>query len=88
MGPGAKHKQYLREVCRGRAPSTLNLPLSPLTTFCKLEQFGYGDVLVNTSRLFDVMYLTLTVLESCLDTLEVLIVVLSVLLHLCRDFST
>ncbi|CAB1427607.1 unnamed protein product [Pleuronectes platessa] len=32
MGPGAKHKQYLTEVCHRRARSTLNLllPLSPL----------------------------------------------------------
>lgn len=63
--------------------------------FCKLEQFQYSRGGMGTShstsgRLFDVMYLTLTVPDSCRDTLELLIVVLLVLvLHLSRNvFNT
>lgn len=88
--PSAKHKQYLTEVCHRHAPSTLNLrPPHPLSLcFASLSSFDsrvwMGTSHSTSSRLFNTLYLTLTVPDSCRDTLGLLIVVLWVLLHFCR----
>lgn len=77
--PGAKRKYYLMEFATGvlRAPPAHAASPSPPSMFCKLELFGSSGAGMRTSHstLFQVMYLSLLVSDSCPDTMELLIVI-------------
>lgn len=60
-----------------RAPPAHAASPSPPSMFCKLELFGSSGAGMRTSHstLFQVMYLSLLVSDSCPDTMELLIVI-------------